>query len=432
MNTKQKPRIDLVEWQTREVPALQLSGEDRVLLRSMSSGNARRLHIDELRQSLRFTATSWVGVVQLTGFEVRVVPKLVGEDLRLLEMLEFTDGIEALSRVPGVQKLLSEESHLFDLIASMFVQEAERVLRAGLLADYVEEESELPVLRGRLLADRQVLERFGRVDRLLCRFDERKQNVVENQLLAAALDACARYSYHLPIRRRARELGYMFREVCDSTGLDVDTARQSVLYDRLNEHYKPAHDLGWLVLGRLGVDSLFVKGSTRVFAFMLDMNLLFERFVARILGQVLTDTSYELQYQRPDRSVIIHAGSNKPYARVIPDFVVRDKITRARRFALDAKYKLYDDLRVAAHDIYQSFVYAHAYASEDDTVPRAALVYPSEGTVSSCQELHVRSAGPAAKAKLYVIGLSVPTILDEIKAKCIGRAIQPLISVLGK
>lgn len=430
MITGQKPRIELVEWQTRDVPTLQLSGEDRAFLRSLCSGNARRLQVDELRQGLRFTATSWVGVVRLTGFEVRVVPKLVGRDLRLLEMLEFTDGIEALSRLPGVHELLSEKSHLFDLIAAMFVQEAERVLRAGLLADYVEEEDELPVLRGRLLAGRQVLERFGRVDRLLCRFDERKQDVVENQLLAAALDACAGYASHLPTRRKARELGYIFREVCDPMGLDLNAARQSVFYDRLNEHYKPAHDLGWLVLGRLGVDNLFLNGSTRVFAFMLDMNLLFERFVARILEQVLIGTSYEILYQRPDRSVIVHADSNKPYARVIPDFLVRHKTARTTRFALDAKYKLYDDLRVAAHDIYQAFVYAHAFTPHGDAVPRAALVYPSESNVSSCRELHVRSAGPAAKAKLYVIGLSVPGILDEIKTGSFGQAVQPLVSLL--
>lgn len=409
---------------------MHLNGEDRVLLRSLTSANARRLQIDELLHGLRFTSTSWVGVAQFTGFEVRVVPKLVGEDLRLLEMLEFTDGIEALSRFSGIHQLHSEKCHLFDLIAAMFVGEAERVLRAGLLADYVEEEAELPVLRGRLLADRQVLERFGRVDRLLCRFDERKQNVAENQLLAAALDTCARYTSHPLVRRKGRELGYVFREVCDPTGLDLDTTRQSIFYDRLNEHYKSAHDLAWLVLGRLGVDNLFLAGNTRVFAFMLDMNLLFERFVAKLLQQVLIGTSCELQYQRPDRSVIVYADSNKPYARVIPDFVVRDKTTRTRRFALDAKYKLYDDLRVAAQDIYQAFLYAHAYAFHDDNIPRAALVYPSEGKVSSVQELHVRSAGPAAKAKLYVIGLSIPPILDEIKTKCLGKALHPLVSVL--
>lgn len=429
MSTEKQPPIELAEWQTREVPDLQLTGEDRALLRALCSSNARRLQIDELRQGLRFTTTSWVGVVRLTGFEIRVVPKLVGKELRLLEMLELTDGIEALRRLPGVHELLSEKSHLFDLIAAMFVQEVERVLRAGLLADYVEEEDELPVLRGRLLAGRQVLERFGRVDRLLCRFDERKQDVVENQLLAAALNACARYASYQPIRRKARELSCVLREVCDPAGLDLDTTRQSVLYDRLNEHYKPAHDLGWLVLGRLGVDNLFVNGGTRVFAFMLDMNMLFERFVARILEQVLSGTSYELQYQRPDHSVIVHADSNKPYARVVPDFLVRHKTARTR-FALDAKYKLYDDLRVAAHDIYQAFVYAHAFTPHGDAVPRAALVYPCERNVSSRRELHVRSAGPAAKAKLYVIGLSVPGTLDEIKTGSIGQAIQPLVSLL--
>ena len=431
MTTAPKPRIELVEWQTREVPALHLSGEDRVLLRSLCAGNARRLQIDDLVQGLRFTATSWVGVAQFTGFEVRVVPKLVGENLRLLEMLEFTTGVDALRRSSGLHHLHATKAHLFDLIAAMFVEETERVLRAGLLADYVEEEADLPVIRGRLLADRQVLERFGRVDRLLCRFDERKQDVAENQVLALALDACARHVTHPLIRRKAREMGYVFREVCDPTGLNLDVVRKSILYDRLNEHYKPAHDLAWLVLGRLGVDNLFVTGNTRVFAFMLDMNLLFERFVARLLDRMLVGTSFELQYQRPDRSVIVHADSNKPYSRVIPDFLVRSKNFSSWRLALDAKYKLYDDLRVANNDIYQAFVYAHAYGNHGDTVPRAALIYPSTGNASYCQELHVRSAGPATKARLHIIGLSIPAILDEIKAQHLGKAVQPLVSLLS-
>lgn len=49
------------------------------------------------------------------------------------------------------------------------------------------EEDDLPVVRGRLLGDQQVPRRFGRVDRLICRFDEHEQDILENQLLVAAL-----------------------------------------------------------------------------------------------------------------------------------------------------------------------------------------------------------------------------------------------------
>ena len=43
------------------------------------------------------------------------------------------------------------------------------------------------MVRGRILADRQLLERFGQLDRIVCRFDELEHDVVENRLLAATL-----------------------------------------------------------------------------------------------------------------------------------------------------------------------------------------------------------------------------------------------------
>ena len=77
-------------------------------------------------------------------------------------------------------------------LALLLAEECRRVVRAGLLADYIEREEDLPILRGRLLLDRQVLRRFGRLDRLECRHDEHERDILENRILAAALRACGR------------------------------------------------------------------------------------------------------------------------------------------------------------------------------------------------------------------------------------------------
>jgi len=65
-------------------------------------------------------------------------------------------------------------------------------------------EEEIPVVRGRLLVQKQILKRFGRIDRLECRYDEYLTDTVENRILLAALAACAkkvgqpRQSYRQP------------------------------------------------------------------------------------------------------------------------------------------------------------------------------------------------------------------------------------------
>ena len=428
MTTTNIPIIELAEWGQREVPDLQLTAEDRVLAKTLTSMRSGRLRVDELRRGLRITASSWVGVVRFSNFEVRVVPKLAGHNLRLVEMIEFTSGLDALHRCPTVRDLHNDGSHLLDLFALLLAEESERILRAGLMSDYIEEEDELPVVRGRLLADRQFLKRFGRVDRVICRFDERKQDVPENQLLTLALDASARRATQPYVRRRTRQLGHVFAGICDPSRLDLRVARQDIFYNRLNEHYRTAHQLAWLILDSLGISDVFSSGRTRVFSFLLDMNRLFERFVLRVIKELLAGSQLNVHYQRANRFIIWHA--NKPYSRVVPDFLVQGH-SRRGRLVLDAKYKLYDTVRVSTADVYQAFLYAYAFGCEDLETPTAGLVYPSGQTSGNYDELSVRSAGRLADANVALVGLPIPKVLDEMKAKVAGPGTQALRTFLS-
>ncbi len=87
------------------------------------------------------------------------------------------------------------------------------ITRAGLRNAYVEHEEALRVLRGRLLRDRQLRRRFGRLDRLECRFDERTADIFDNQLLLAATERCANRADDTNVRRRATRLRAMLSDV---------------------------------------------------------------------------------------------------------------------------------------------------------------------------------------------------------------------------
>src|SRR5206468_8367732 len=100
-------------------------------------------------------------------------------------LLECVSGLEGLWRTGGETSISVAGDSLFDLVALLFAEACEGVVRRGLLADYVQHEDALPVVRGRILPDRQILRRFGQLDRIHCRFDELEHDVDENRVIAA-------------------------------------------------------------------------------------------------------------------------------------------------------------------------------------------------------------------------------------------------------
>lgn len=416
-----RPRVVVLsEWQTCVLGGVVLHPEDRSLAESLcSDSGGGRLGIDELRNGLRVTAKSWVGVVRFREVEVRVLPKLAGGDVGLLRLVDFAAGLDALDRHPAVRTFEAEGASLLDLIALLLAEATERVARAGLRADYREVEEDLPVVRGRLLVRRQVLQRFGRVDRLECRYDEHTTDTDDNRVLLAALAAAAPRVGHPAVALRVRRLHALLAEACTLDGFDPRAVRAALTYDRLNGHYREAHGLAWLVLGGLGVDDVYVGGGHRTFAFLLDMNRVFEDFVARWLGVLLKGTPYRAVAQRRDRTILWNADFDRPHGSVIPDLVVERRNAPGRFLPLDAKYKLYGDRPLAPADVYQTFMYAYAYGGEHAGLPTAIILFPSPTEATTTQRLHVRRADRQPSAEIVGLGVHLITALNEAVA---GRA----------
>ena len=431
MSASQPQIVQLSEWEERELPGLVLGDSDRELAARLVDQEGSRLVVEELRDGLRIRTSSWVGVVRLGGFEIRVTPKLVGGDAFLVDLVEETSGLEALKRTVGRRTLPPGGNNLFDLFAWLLAEACTEVLRAGILRDYVEEEDTLPVLRGRLRLDRQVRERFGQLDRLICRFDDLREDVLENQILAFALSFCAPRVANPIVSAHVRQLAAVFREACEGAVLGPDLLREEVTYNRLNDHYRAAHELARLLLGGFGPTEILSGGATRSFAFLIDMNLLFEKLVHRVVSHCLEGDQARVDYQRSERSIVWDVNRRSPYMRVIPDLVVQARHSPSGRLPIDAKYKLYDTRRVEPADVYQLFLYAFAFAPLDH--PRTAvLIHPSEVADGTRSHLRVQATGLGDRADLHVIGLHVPTVLNELRSREETAVLTGLRASLGQ
>jgi 5-methylcytosine-specific restriction enzyme subunit McrC len=420
--------VELGEWRSTFLPGMALDAQEAALAARLAEDD--RLTIEAIGDGIRVSATSWVGVVRFRDLEIRVVPKYAGGDLGVLRMLDYASGLPALRLYDALRTLRTEGRSLVDLLGWLLADRTARVVHAGLIADYVPREERLPVLRGRLRLMDQVRTHHGRIETLECAFDEHETDILENRILAAALGVARRVCSDPEVVSRLSMLLPVLEEACDAAGLDVPSARAILEYNRRNEHYRPAHEIAWLFLARAGVDDVFAPGRTESFAFLLDMNQLFEDFVTRLLRDALEPAGTLVLAQRRDRSIIENEETRRPYAAIIPDILLERRTPSGRaRLPVDAKYKLYDARKLDPADVYQAFFYAYAYhrpTQAGGTAPAALLVYPStEGGTHVA--LRVRSADGAATARLRAIGLDIPAVLHAID----DRAIWSLPEVIA-
>lgn len=409
------PRLVLKEYEHGFLDGISLSKEDLELAESLS-GEDSRLVIEERKTGIEVKATSWVGVVRFRGFEVRVIPKLAGENLGLVGMLAFATGLDGLNRNRGVRDLsIHDQTDLFDLLALLFAESCERIVNGGLLYGYIVEEQDLPLLRGRLLVREQFQRRMGQVDRIECRYDEHSSNIAENKILAIALNLCARRVRTPAVIRKVRRLMQIFLASCTIHDADVKELLAGVTFNRLNQHYKEPIELAKLLVSESGIRDLFSAGETKSFAFLINMNTLFELFVFRFIQRALDPSLYQVKYQQRDRSIIWNANENRPYARVIPDLLIEYSDHPEKRLVIDTKYKLYDTKKISPSDVYQCFLYAYAYDSGTGSIPRSIILYPTLDRFPQATHLHVRTKEQIIGASILAQGFNIPLALDEIR-----------------
>lgn len=410
------PIVQMAEWESgRLAPADELTEPDRQLAKALRDADGGRLLVDERRDGVWLSAKSWVGVVRFSSFELRVVPKLAGGNLGVVRMLDYASGIGAFKRYESSRELETVGDDLLELIAWLFSDACTRLVRDGLLSDYVAREDTLHTLRGRLRLMAQVQRQFARVDPLEVAFDEFETDIPENQVIAAALDATRSVVRSPVVQRPIRRLHSIFHEAADPRETDSLAMLGELAYTRRNEHYRGAHLLAGLLLRRLAVRDLFTPGGTRSFAFLLDMNELFELFVARLTADALVPTGIRVHAQRRDRSIVINEATQRGYSAIIPDLLLEAHVGGiTARLPVDAKYKLYDDKKIQESDVYQTFFYAFAYAAEGHRRPaRAVILYPRAGDGTDVA-LRVDTHHGAHSARIQAFGVDIDAALTAI------------------
>jgi len=158
-------------------------------------------------------------------------------------------------------------------------------------------------------------------------------------------------------------------------------------------------------------------------AFFLDMNPLFEQFATRLVKDAVAKEPIDVVPQRRTSSLIVNEATGRTYSRVIPDMLLTSRTTRGN-LAVDAKYKLYDERSIDPADIYQVFMYAYAFQSQEGPLPTAIILYPTANGSSDGIRLLVQDVGASHAARLATFPIDVDSTIRRIRDRSLTSSVE--------
>jgi 5-methylcytosine-specific restriction enzyme subunit McrC len=251
-----------------------------------------------------------------------------------------------------------------------------------LLRQYQEEEEDLQVVRGRIVASRQFALHSNRPDRVACRFDDLTADNMWNRFIKAGLRKVRPWIASVELDRRWVELMVALDEVDDA---EVDVrALDSLVFDRHAARYRMAIDWVRRILALLS--PALRAGQNASPGLLFDMNLLFQTAVATVMQRRAGGSGrLQVHSQETGNYLATLTGTSRRRA-----FGLRPDVVLRRDGAVvaigDAKWKRLEVgssryLMPAPADVYQVQAYATAFQCE-----QLALIYPWHSDLTASKE----------------------------------------------
>jgi len=408
------PVLHVREWSTTTprtpgVGALlrdvRLSAADRELIAELE-GRAS-LRVTELLSGLSVSVGPHVGTVNLSSIRLVILPKLRLDNL--MRMVAYAFDLSDLLVTETRTTYESAEHGLIDLLGISLLRAVERIVRGGLLPKYQSRNEDLATPRGRL--DLPHIATHPRRATLRCTYDDLTIDHELNQVLAAGLRLSASVmesrDLRLDLARAAdRFFGDLERRALSADWLEAIRSG----FDRRSSHYRTALTLVALIHHGARLGQHVEAGSMPLSSFMLNMNMVFERFLGRYLSERSPDdVLIGMQDVRSDVFSYLENAGGWKQPTIRPDFVIR----RGKQVVAvaDAKYKNRHENPPSSAELYQLTTYGLAYSMPE---PREVLLlHPlARGEFERATTLLFAPSAAAQQVRIRLVGVPVDDLLD--------------------
>lgn len=290
----------------------------------------------------------YCGIVQIEKKDYYLLPKISDYENTNLDifiyMLKFVYDIKLHNEdIASSKNILSK--NLLEMFVQLFARNLMNELKKGIFKEYTTEQKNLTTLKGKYLINENIKYNFTN-NKIYCEYDEFSSNNTLNQFFLYAIKVLQNY---VRDKKLLKQCELIFDEV---EYKQQDINKLDIHFNRLNARFKTSFEVALLLLQNY--IPLFEKDK-KSFAFLFDMNLLFEKFIAKII-----DKNYD-GVELGSKSKIFGA------LRLKPDIIVDSK-----KLIIDCKYKKIDEKKIDRNDKYQMYAYGNNFNNIDTTM----LLFP--------------------------------------------------------
>jgi len=287
----------------------------------------------------------YCGILNFENEDFYLLPKISNKDEEtnlntFIYMLMYAYDIKLQNE--DIASCKNESHNILEVFIQLFAKKLFQELQYGIYKEYITEQDNLTTLRGKYLINENLKYNFIK-NKIYCEYDEFSMNNQLNQFFLFAVKSLMLFAKD---KRLLMACEIALDEV-EYKSFDINTL--TIHFHRLSVRFKESFEFALLLLSKS--IPLFAKDK-QSFAFLFDMNELFEKFIGQIFTEI--DPSTKLQNQK-----------NFGNLQLKPDIITTNMI-------IDTKYKILksrDDLAVS--DKYQMFVYGTNFE-----IKNTMLLYP--------------------------------------------------------
>ncbi|RXJ75207.1 restriction endonuclease [Aliarcobacter skirrowii] len=288
----------------------------------------------------------YCGILNFNDQDFYILPKIANhndeKNLNIfIYMLMYAYDVKLSNE--QIASCANQEHTILEVFVQMFASNLLNELKKGLYKEYLTKHDNLPVLKGKYLINENLKYNFTK-NKIYCEYDEFSENNSLNQFFLYAVKYLQKF---VNDKKLLKQCELVFDEV-EYKQVDINRV-ETINFNRLNVRFKTSFEIALLLLKQS--IPLFNKDK-KSFAFLFDMNVLFEKFIARMAKEL--DNNAKIQNQ-----------DNFGDLTLKPDIILENQI-------IDTKYKKLNSLNdIKQGDKLQAFSYGINYKIEN-----VMLLYP--------------------------------------------------------
>lgn len=311
-------------------------------------------------------AQQWVGVISLPDFSIEILPK-ISATMPHNECRDILTRMLLIAHQPSTTKKLPSsialhKNSLSEVLIATYLTSLELYIKKGLLSSYVKVQSNLDVVKGRIVFSKQFNQNILSPTRFHCAYSKYIKDDPINRFFLCCLNYMQTISRDGDNLRRIRSALTNFDGI---TSIDANAALSTkIAFNSTNAIAEEAYEYG-----RMFLTNNFVTlnaGRTTMNVMLFDMNKLYETFIYRCLRHAYGN---KVTYQYSKHYLVINPATNRKFINLRPDIVLWYSNTDV--IVIDTKWKLPKSFAKES-DAHQM----NAYSTSIPGVKKVILLYP--------------------------------------------------------